>query len=251
MSEELRTPAAPAIAADPGRASRRSRRAPSGGGAAVANALVTVALIGLAAAGWFVFEQHERLLDSGKELSNAQTRIAALEDRLRLTDETLTEAGADTNEQLSFWETEIRKVWDIANKRNRGWIETNRDNVGKLTANLGRVEETLNQLQSAATRLEAAIGQQQEVADRVTAVDMQLQRLVQQQRDLVDKVNAASQIANSLKAGLERRVAENEEAIAAFDAQRRELQAAMLDLRSQVGGASPSADPSPTLGAGL
>ena len=248
MSEELRTPA---IAADPGRAARRSRRAPSGGGAAVANALVTVALIGLAAGGWFVFEQHERLLDSHRELSSAQTRIAALEDRLRLTDETLTEAGADTNEQLSFWETEIRKVWDIANKRNRGWIETNRDNVGKLTANLGRVEETLNQLQSAATRLEAAIGQQQEVADRVTAVDMQLQRLVQQQRDLVDKVNAASQIANSLKAGLERRVAENEEAIAAFDAQRRELQAAMLDLRSQVGGASPSADPNPTLGAGL
>ena len=161
MSEELRTPA---LAVDPGRAARRSRRSPSGGGAAVANGLVVVALIGLAAGGWFVFEQHERLLDSRKELSNAQTRIAALEDRLRLTDETLTEAGADTNEQLTFWETEIRKVWDIANKRNRGWIEANRDNVGKLTANLGRVEGTLNELQGAATRLEAAIGQQQEVA---------------------------------------------------------------------------------------
>ena len=240
MSEELRTPA---LAADPGRAARRSRRSPSGGGAAVANGLVVVALIGLAAGGWFVFEQHERLLDSRKELSSAQTRIAALEDRLRLTDETLTEAGADTNEQLTFWETEIRKVWDIANKRNRGWIEANRDNVGKLTVNLGRVEGTLNELQGAATRLEAAIGQQQEVADRVTAVDMQLQRLVQQQRDLVDKVNAASQIANSLKAGLERRVAENEEAIAAFDAQRRELQAAMLDIRNRLPGATPAAGP--------
>ena len=240
MSEELRTPA---LAADPGRAARRSRRSPSGGGAAVANGLVVVALIGLAAGGWFVFEQHERLLDSRKELSSAQTRIAALEDRLRLTDETLTEAGADTNEQLTFWETEIRKVWDIANKRNRGWIEANRDNVGKLTANLGRVEGTLNELQGAATRLEAAIGQQQEVADRVTAVDMQLQRLVQQQRDLVDKVNAASQIANGLKAGLERRVAENEEAIAAFDAQRRELQAAMLDIRNRLPGATPAAGP--------
>ena len=240
MSEELRTPA---LAADPGRAARRSRRSPSGGGAAVANGLVVVALIGLAAGGWFVFEQHERLLDSRKDLSNAQTRIAALEDRLRLTDETLTEAGADTNEQLTFWETEIRKVWDIANKRNRGWIEANRDNVGKLTANLGRVEGTLNELQGAATRLEAAIGQQQEVADRVTAVDMQLQRLVQQQRDLVDKVNAASQIANSLKAGLERRVGENEEAIAAFDAQRRELQAAMLDIRNRLPGATPAAGP--------
>lgn len=240
MSEELRTPA---LAADPGRAARRSRRSPSGGGAAVANGLVVVALIGLAAGGWFVFEQHERLLDSRKDLSNAQTRIAALEDRLRLTDETLTEAGADTNEQLTFWETEIRKVWDIANKRNRGWIEANRDNVGKLTANLGRVEGALNELQGAATRLEAAIGQQQEVADRVTAVDMQLQRLVQQQRDLVDKVNAASQIANSLKAGLERRVAENEEAIAAFDAQRRELQAAMLDIRNRLPGATPAAGP--------
>ena len=178
-----------------------------------------------------------------------------MEDRLRLTDETLSESDADTSQQLSFWETEIRKVWDIANKRNRGWIETNRANIAELVAATGNLEGTLNTLQSTASRLEAAIGQQQEVADRVTAVDMQLQRLVQQQRDLVDKANAATQIANGLKADLSRRVEENEAAIAAFDTQRRELQAAMLDLRNRIGGpATPSAEPSstlsPSLGAG-
>ena len=249
MSDEVRSPA---LAAEPGRPTRRSRRQASRGGSAIANGLVAIALIGLLAAGWFIFEQHEQLLDSRKDLIDAQGRLAALEDRLRLTDETLSETDADTNEQLSFWETEIRKVWDIANKRNRGWIEANRGNIAELVKTTGGLESTLNTLQSTAARIEATVGQQQEVADRVTAVDMQLQRLVQQQRDLVDKVNAASQIANSLKAGLERRVGENEDAIAAFDAQRRELQAAMLDLRSRVGGPapSPSAGPSPTLGAG-
>ena len=254
MAEELRSPA---ITAESGRGgTRRARRQASrGGGAAIANGLVVVALLGLLAAGWFIFEQHEELLDSRKDLVDARNRIGALEDRLRLTDETLSESDADTSQQLSFWETEIRKVWDIANKRNRGWIETNRANIAELVAATGNLEGTLNTLQSTASRLEAAIGQQQEVADRVTAVDMQLQRLVQQQRDLVDKANAATQIANGLKADLSRRVEENEAAIAAFDTQRRELQAAMLELRNRNGGPStPSAEPSsslsPSLGAG-
>lgn len=246
MAEAVRSGA---IAADPGRAhrgSRRSRGRDSSGGGPLLYAVTTLLVIGLAGAGWFIFAQQEQLQRTTAALSSAEQRIARLEDRLRLTDETLSEADADTSKQLSFWESEIRKLWDIGNKRNRGWIEANRDSLGKVAANLDSAEADLAGLKSAVARLDASVGRQQEVADRVMALDTSLQRLVRQQRDLVDKVNAASQIAAGLKAGLEARVRENEQAIGAFDAQRAQLSADIRALRIAVEDRAPQPGP-PTL----
>ena len=243
MAEVVRSDA---IAADPSRAQRGPRRPrgrASGGGGPLLHAVTTLLAIGLAAAGWFIFTQQEQLERAATALSGAEQRIGRLEDRLRLTDETLSEADADTSKQLSFWESEIRKLWDIGNKRNRNWIEANRDNLGKVAANLDSAEADLAALKSAVARLDASVGEQQEVADRVMALDASLQRLVRQQRDLVDKVNAASQTAAGLKAGLEARVRENEQAISAFDAQRAQLSADIRALRVAVEDRAPQPGP--------
>ena len=208
--------------------------------------LVVIPIIGVLAAGWFIFSQQEQLEKAQQALTDAEGRIAVLESRLRLTDEILTESDADTSEQMSFWESEIRKLWDMANKRNRGWIETNRANLQKLTNSVSGIESTLQTLQGSVASIDASMGKQQEVADLATALDMRVQRLTRDQRDLVDKVNAASQIASSLKAGLESRVKENEEAIQAFDAHRAQINTELRELRDRVrapGAAVPSVGP--------
>ena len=208
--------------------------------------LVVIPIIGVLAAGWFIFSQQEQLEKAQQALTDAEGRIAVLESRLRLTDEILTESDADTSEQMSFWESEIRKLWDMANKRNRGWIETNRANLQKLTNSVSGIESTLQTLQGSVASIDASMGKQQEVADLATALDMRVQRLTRDQRDLVDKVNAASQIASSLKAGLESRVKGNEEAIQAFDAHRAQINTELRELRDRVrapGAAAPSVGP--------
>ena len=208
--------------------------------------LVVIPIIGVLAAGWFIFSQQEQLEKAQQALTDAEGRIAVLESRLRLTDEILTESDADTSEQMSFWESEIRKLWDMANKRNRGWIETNRANLQKLTNSVSGIESTLQTLQGSVASIDASMGKQQEVADLATALDMRVQRLTRDQRDLVDKVNAASQIASSLKAGLESRVKENEEAIQAFDAHRAQINTELRELRDRVrapGATAPSVGP--------
>ena len=237
MAEDTRPntlAANPAHAVHGPRRSRRGRSAAASAAPPVIYALLAVGAIALAAAGWFIFQQQEELRRASATLSNADARIGVLEDRLRLTDATLSDTEAQTDEQLNYWESEIRKLWDIGNKRNRGWIETNRANVGKLADNLGAVEADLKTLKGTAASLEAAVQQHQDVADVVTSLDMRVQGLIRQQRDLVDKVNAAAQIASSLQAGLESRVAENEEAIQAFDAQRAQINADIIDLRSRL-----------------
>ena len=247
MADDARPGAIAVNPDDAGRSPRRTRRrgrvaTPTSAG----HFLVVIPIIGVLAAGWFIFSQQEQLEIAQQALTDAEGRIAVLESRLRLTDEILTESDADTSEQMSFWESEIRKLWDMANKRNRGWIETNRANLQKLTNSVSGIESALQTLQGSVASIDASMGKQQEVADLATALDMRVQRLTRDQRDLVDKVNAASQIASSLKAGLESRVKENEEAIQAFDAHRAQINTELRELRDRVrapGAAVPSVGP--------
>ena len=223
------------IAANPDdarRAPRRSRgRSRSGGGPILVNGVLAVLIIGLAAAGWLILTQQERLDSGQRSLDQATARIQALEDRLRMTDETLSESDADTSKQIAFWDSEIRKLWDIANKRNRGWIETNRANTTKLTSSIAAAQTELNSIKSTVARLDSTVRGQQEIGDRVTALDMQMQRLLRTQQDLVDKANQAVQSSASLKATLESRVRDNEEAIAAIDAHRTRVNNDIVELR--------------------
>ncbi len=219
----------------PRRTRARQARSRSGSASVVVNTLLVLLAVAVAGAGWFIFTQQEQLQKSQSQLADAASRIQALEERLRMTDEWLTESDADTDEQLTFWKSEIRKLWDVSNKRNRGWIETNRANIGKLTTSMGNAQRDVKSLQGTVTQLDATAKRNQDLADRVTAMDMQMRRIVSQQRDLVDKANSASQAASSLKATLERRVRDNEEAIVAIDAHRTRLNSQIVELQRSTG----------------
>lgn len=241
MAEQIPPPVAPGTIAAPARESGRARsrgRGRSGGGGTGANVAVSTTLavlcVALAAGGWFVFNQERTLRDAKQQLADSLQRVGALEDRLRMTDESLSEYDAETDDKMSFWESEIRKVWDIANKRNKRWIEQNRANIQKAVDAAGRVESSIKALQNTVARLDSAAARQQEVADLVTGLDMGVQRLREAQRDLVDKVNVASRAAAGLEATLAARVRENEEAIAAIDASRTTVSRQLTELRSAV-----------------
>lgn len=220
------------IAANPGEArpyQRGQRRRDGGRGSSVLlSTLLVVLLVGFVLGGWFLVTQHEELRTARVALDDAGRRINALEDRLRLTDESLSASEEGTNEQLTFWESEIRKLWDIGNKRNRTWIQDNQAALARLEKSLAAALTDLGQMKSNVSRHESAFDQQQDIADRLTAIDLQLNRLVSGNRDLVDKANSAAQIA----ARLERRVSENEEAVRAIDNWRGNANSRIADLES-------------------
>ena len=220
--------------APPTRASGSTRRTRSRAGSPLLSVLLVVLIVGLLAAGWLVFEQRERMTAARRTLAEAEGRIGRLEDRLRMTDAQLSESGTQTNEQLTFWESEIRKLWDIGNKRNKRWIEENRESARQLGETVASAGASVAKLKSSVAALEASADRQQQVIDRVNELDMQLQGYVAQQRDLVDKTNAAVQTVSRLEADLKARVGDNEEAIRAFDAQRSQLNADMRALRDEI-----------------
>ena len=231
------------IAADtPSRYNRGNRARPSSGGGGIGRSLainfvLAVLIAGIAVAGWFIVNQQQTLAATKTTLADTESRLAELESRLRVTDETMTEAGADTTEQIGFWEVEIRKLWDVSNKRNKNWIEENQAAVKTHTATLASVDSTLRGLKSSVSRHDDAFKQQQDIIDQLTGLELRVTQILDQQRDLTDKANLASQTAASLKAGLETRVKDNEQAVTAIDAYRLQVNGRLADLQRRLEGA--------------
>ncbi|MEQ9002113.1 MAG: hypothetical protein RIE74_00960, partial [Pseudomonadales bacterium] len=128
--------------ATPGPRRRAGGGEGGGGSRLVGNLGLAVLAAGLLVAGWFIAEQYQQLQESDRSLADARARIEVMEDRLRTTDEALTETGANTSEQINFWESEIRKLWAVTNDRNKKWIEDNQKAIAALQQSLSGLEAT-------------------------------------------------------------------------------------------------------------
>lgn len=198
-----------------------SRRPPektsSGMGTTVLMALMVA---GLAGAGWFIANQQQVLMAEQSRLDESNKRLLVLEQRLAATDNAMSQEGQDTKQQINLWESEIRKLWAIANERNRDWIKENQTQLKTLSASLNGLRASNRDLIAATGRHETALQAQQQLIDQVTSLELQLQQMVRAQRELVDKANLATQNLAKIEANLSPLVAENAEAVLAFDAYR-------------------------------
>lgn len=222
-----------ATAAPAGRYGRTTTSSSGGGGRGgniATNLVLGLAVVALIGAGWMIFEQQQRLLESENTIADAEQRIGMLESRLRMTDASISESESDTNEQINFWEDEIRKLWDLSNKRNRKWIEDNRSAIARNTKAVSAQGGDLKNLKSTVSQHDTALEQQDEIVDRVTTIDRSVNSIIAGRRDVVDKANAASAIA----ARMDARLKEVEEAIVAIDANRQTLNRQVLELQQAI-----------------
>jgi len=71
-----------------------------------------------------------------------ESRLAILEEQLQLADSTSTEFLSDINTQLQFLDKEIRKLWDLSNKRNKVNIQALTKDVSKQSSLLKEIAVT-------------------------------------------------------------------------------------------------------------
>ena len=225
-----------------GRRPQRNRQ-PEGGRGVFLSGVMVVLVGGLIAAGWFIANQQQALVDEKTRLTDATTRLERLERRLSATDTALSQGGEDTQEQLSLWESEIRKLWAVANERNRDWIKGNQKALKGLDESVTGLQSTMRDLKASTARHEEAFTQQTALIDQMTSAEIQLQQLVRAQQDLVDKVNTTSQGVAKLRASLDTQVEENTEAIAAIDAYRIATNSRFRDLEQRLDEVRRALDP--------
>ena len=197
---------------------RRPSTKSSGSSGMGTTLLLALMIAGLSGAGWFIANQQQMLAAEQDRLNDANRRLAVLEQRLSATDNAMSQEGQDTKQQINLWESEIRKLWAIANERNRDWIKENQSRLKTVSATLNGIRATNRDLKAATGRHEEALQVQQQLIDQVTSLELQLQQMLRSQRELVDKTNVASQNLAKIEAGLRPQVLENTEAVLAFDA---------------------------------
>ena len=157
--------------------------------------------------------------------SKVESRLAILEEQLQLADSTSTEFLSDINSQLQFLDKEIRKLWDLSNKRNKV-------NIEKLTQDVSKHSIALKEM---------AITQTNDQAN-INAVDKESQKLAIR----IDELS----LANKKNLDVQNKIAELnksmlllEETIQAFDSYRKQnnemLQEMQLKISSRESQTSP------------
>jgi len=158
------------------------------------------------------------------ELSNAsknasikvESRLAILEEQLQLADSTSTEFLSDINSQLQFLDKEIRKLWDLSNKRNK-------TNISKLNDELKKHSEALKEIAATQTNDQS----------NINAIQKQSQKL----KILVDDLSQANQlnlVTQNKIAELNKSILLLEETVQAFDSYRSQNNEMLQELQLQI-----------------
>jgi len=218
-------------------ASRGNRRSggDGGGSSLVTNLILMLVVAGLAVGGWYVMNQQKLLTQAQAEQQSAEDRLKVLEDRLRATDEVIGDAGADTKEKLGYWESEIRKVWDVAYKVNRGWIKENQALLAKHKTELAEVSTLIAAVKGDLSTQGDGLGDLTKSLESLDELTAKVEGVTAGQ----DKL--AKNIADIDTRALTERVIRNEQAVAAIDAYRVQLNQRLTELQSRVDAMGPVA----------
>ena len=145
-----------------------------------------------------------------------ESRLAILEEQLQLADSTSTEFLSDINTQLQFLDKEIRKLWDLSNKRNKA-------NISKLTLDMSKQSKLLKDI---------AITQTNDQKN-IQKIDAQLKQLDQAAKKIT-QLNHSNSTTEAKLLELNRNLLLLEETVQAFDSYRKQNNELMQELQLQV-----------------
>jgi septal ring factor EnvC (AmiA/AmiB activator) len=153
---------------------------------------------------------------SNKVNSKVESRLSILEEQLQLADSTSTEFLSDINTQLQFLDKEIRKLWDLSNKRNKV-------NISKLTKDVSKHTEALKEIAATQTNDQTNINSIKNESQKLrSAID----ELSQANKE---NLNAQNKIAE-----LNKSILLLEETVQAFDAYRRQNNEMLQEMQLKI-----------------
>ena len=170
-------------------------------------------LIGILALSLWVSELSK---DSNSINSKVESRLSILEEQLQLADSTSTEFLSDINTQLQFLDKEIRKLWDLSNKRNKV-------NIAKLTQDISKHTSALKEIAATQTNDQTNINSIKNESQKLrSAID----ELKQANRDNLNTQNKIAELNKSILL--------LEETVQAFDAYRRQNNEMLQEMQLKI-----------------
>ena len=150
---------------------------------------------------WQTFESESN--KASEQLINE--RLLLIEDQLSIVDETNNDSLTDISSSIQFLDKEIRKLWDLSNKRNKVNIQNLTSQTAEIQSLLSKIEEDINSNQKKLTSIEQSLKTNIEkirdlelTADELAAYKLNLSNIDTQLILLEDSVQALNSYKNQL-----------------------------------------------------
>ena len=154
--------------------------------------------------------------NTGVNTSDLESRLIQLEEEFQLADEVSTEFLTDTGAQLQFLDKEIKKLWDLSNKRNKVNIQKIFTELEAIKKQNNAVTQSLNQLRASSVNASKELKELNDIISRLNVESEEFKAIAQQ-------INA-----------LQRRMLVMDETIQAFDNFRRQTNQSIVDIQTLI-----------------
>ena len=154
--------------------------------------------------------------NTGVNTTDLESRLIQLEEEFQLADEVSTEFLTDTGAQLQFLDKEIKKLWDLSNKRNKVNIQKIFTELEAIKKQNSVVTQSLNQLKASSVNASKELKELNNIIRRLNVESEDFKAIAQQ-------INA-----------LQRRILVMDETIQAFDNFRRQTNQSIVDIQTLI-----------------
>ena len=156
-------------------------------------------------------EQTSTKIDSTS--ASLDDRLSKIEDQLLMLDEVNSDSLIEVGAELQFLDKEIRKLWDLSNKRNKV-------NIEKLTKSLNELIQKYNKTDK-------------EIDDAIASINTELNNLTQSIENQPDLSGTVSQSEVEIRS-LKRQILFIEESVQALEAYRIQNNQILLEIQNSI-----------------
>ena len=156
-------------------------------------------------------EQTSTKIDSTS--ASLDDRLSKIEDQLLMLDEVNSDSLIEVGAEIQFLDKEIRKLWDLSNKRNKV-------NIEKLTKSLNELIQKYNKTDK-------------EIDDAIASINTELNNLTQSIENQPDLSGTVSQSESEIRS-LKRQILFIEESVQALEAYRTQNNQILLEIQNSI-----------------
>ncbi len=193
-------------------ASNRGQRRIKGGSMLFSSAITVVNTVGIILLGFWFFNTSGNQQQAGKSFIE---RISMLEENITLQSVKVDDLNESNTQDLKFINKEIRKLWDLSNKRNRKNISQN-----------------LNSIESIEEKLDLLDKEYKTISAKQRSLNLELAKLDKMHQRLSQSIGTVS--SSSQGDGIEERLADLEEATKSMDLYRIQVNQSILSLKQKL-----------------
>lgn len=206
---------------------------------AAAGNSATVYVLAVVAAGllgWSGWQQLQ-LGDARSEMAASQARIANLEQRLSVTDESVNQSSVSMQVKIKDLDSEVRKLWDNVQKKNQETLAAHQSQLAALDKSVKAAQaEVAKASQSLAAQqksVDGMRGQIEQMAKTEATVDLAKRKLDEQQVALESVTERLSRISAE-QDKLAQRISTNEEWVQSINNFRKQTNRELVNIKSTI-----------------